>query len=251
MYGPRESFRLFQPIRGRMVSDFVGLDQNDVGICSEHLPQTAIHFVFLISFLNLLSTAHSAYHLSRHVFSYCPIMHELVLLQQNKKDCLLCAFLMAIGEENKYDYWKDMIHKGITNFHDNLQLRYPNYSNWNSTQTGSEEKGYYPSDLLRALKLSGRSFVFTQIPKDQKTFTALGKSPEKLLLIGPATESDLKACPKKLKIAESWRGGSLHAVCINRKYLLDPGLKRPQRLNSYSLRRSIRRIKSAYLIKFV
>lgn len=179
-------------------------------------------------------------------------MAQLEFLKQSGNECLLCSFLMAINDTSNYSYWKKLIDDGIDSHRNHLRTLYPDYCtdypDYPATQTGSAVNGYIPSDILRALKSSGKRYTWKSLKNSKKSFKSILKNKQALVVIGPATESHLKSDKKQLRKAETMRGGSLHAVCIKGGILMDPGERKPSRLNDFHLRKSIRRIKCAYQV---
>ena len=172
-----------------------------------------------------------------------------MFLRQTGNECLLCSVIMAAGDVDKYAYWLDLFNHGVSIHQSYLRERYPEHTDWNLQQTGSRIGGYLPSDVLRALKLSGKRFVWQALSGVQKTYPSLCRSKKILVVIGIASPPELKGNVQLLRRSEHYRGGSQHAVCIRDGMLYDPGLRRPARLTVSNLRKSLRRIRKVYEFK--
>ena len=181
------------------------------------------------------------------------MLAQLEFMRQSGNECLLCSFLMAINDTSNYSYWKDLVDDGIESHKMYLVTTYPDYCasdpDYPSRQTGNATTGYLPSDILRALKASGRRYTWKSLKNSDKSFKSILRNKNSLVVIGVPTESHLKSDKKLLVKAQTMRGSNLHAICIKGGILMDPGLRKPSRLSDFGLRKSVRRIKYAYQVE--
>ena len=117
---------------------------------------------------------------------------------QRGNRCLLHAFAMAI-QTPQLDFWEDLLTIGANQHVQEVLARWPNYddTDWFFAQVGSADRGWYPSDLLRALNLSGLRFdwrkvriPFVLLANIRPNRQLWGRS---FVVVGIPTESDVAA----------------------------------------------------------
>lgn len=197
--------------------------------------------------------------------------------RQNGEQCLLQAARMAVQRS-------DILHEGdmtqgVIAHTKYLKQKYPDgeWAEWCEAWTGHLRGDWKPSDLLRALKASSSHYTWRKV-KDVNTTGKLfsdelkdWRRHKQLVLIGYATESEVKALLRKqadangqyrpMKAKQKYRiphknfrkGGQLHAIAMRFDengdgLILDGAMKGPKKATRFHLDFSLRRLRAMYEI---
>ena len=168
---------------------------------------------------------------------------------------------MFLGTTSDHDhaYWRGLIDQGISDHVRGLDEKHPGWETWSRRFVGNHEDGYFTSDIKRAMgihaSLTGTSYEWRLLrrnPKHKSIWHTILKFRAPLLVVGMATEREVRGDKRALEKAECWRGGILHAICIRDGKLLDPGLRGPMDIEPnmskaiLQLRGRLRRIVKVY-----